>query len=89
MAVFVALVWVMAAGGVRSHPDAGRPGRGGYRADGDRPAVTGPAEAVDRGENPELPPLVEPVPIGTVTQSGAGCALEMVADPVPSGCGAG
>jgi hypothetical protein len=44
------------------------------------PAETGPTETV-------LPPLVEPALIGTVTRSGAGCALEIVAEPIPSGAG--
>ncbi len=42
--------------------------------------VTGPTETVPR-------PLVEPVPIGTVTRSGAGCALEIVAEPIAEGAG--
>ena len=53
------------------------------------PTGTGPAETgplliqpgVAKGENPE------PVQIGTVTRSGAGCALEFDAEPIPSGCG--
>jgi hypothetical protein len=42
--------------------------------------VTGPAETPP-------PPLVEPVPIGTVTRSGAGCELEIAAEPIPVGPG--
>jgi len=49
------------------------------------PAETGPTENADRGENPEPSPLVEPVQIGTVTRSGARCALEIDAEPIPSG----
>lgn len=88
MAFFVALVWVMAAGGAFDRTQTPVvPGGAGTGQTETGPAVTGPAGAVDRGENPEPPPLVEPVPIGTVTQSRAGCALEIVADPVPSGAG--
>ena len=88
IAVFVAAVWIVTSVGrsiALQTPVV--PGGAGTGQTETGPAVTGPAEAVDRGENPEPPPLVEPVPIGTVTQSGAGCALEMVADPVPSGAG--
>ncbi len=46
---------------------------------------TGPA--VTEGENPEPLPVVEPVQIGTVTRSGGGCALEIDAEPIPSGAG--
>jgi hypothetical protein len=51
------------------------------------PTETGPTETVDSGENPEPPRLVEPVRIGTVTRSGGGCALEIDAEPIPSGPG--
>ena len=46
---------------------------------------TGPPET--GAENREPLPVVEPVQIGTVTQSGAGCALELDAGPIPSGAG--
>jgi hypothetical protein len=42
--------------------------------------VTGPAETAPQ-------PLVEPVPVGTVTRSGAGCELEITAEPILSGPG--
>ncbi|MCI0634099.1 MAG: hypothetical protein L0206_09325 [Actinobacteria bacterium] len=49
------------------------------------PAETGPAET--GVENPESPPLAEPVRIGTVTRSDAGCTLELDAEPIPAGAG--
>jgi hypothetical protein len=45
--------------------------------------VTG-VSSLDRSET-SVVPGGEPVPIGTVTQSGAGCTLEIVADPIPQG----
>jgi hypothetical protein len=68
---------------------AGISGLDALRASEQTPAVpgseTGPTET--GGENPEPPPVVEPVPIGTVTRSGGGCELEIVAEPIPSGAG--
>jgi hypothetical protein len=69
--VFVAAIWVVTSGGVFDRSETS------VVPGGD---VTGPAETVPR-------PLVEPVPIGTVTRSGAGCALEIVAEPMPAGAG--
>jgi hypothetical protein len=40
--------------------------------------------SLDRSETTVVP-AGEPVPIGTVTQSGAGCALEIDTDPIPPG----
>jgi len=54
---------------------------------GTGPTETGPTETADRGENPEPSPLVEPVHVGTVTRSGARCALEIDAETIPSGPG--
>ena len=75
IAVFVAAIWIVTSGGPLDRSETSVvPG-------GD---VTGPA--VTGGENPE-PPLVEPAPIGTVTSSGGGCALEIDAEPIPAGAG--
>jgi hypothetical protein len=71
IAVFVAAIWVVTSVG---SPDSSETS---VVPGGD---VTGPAETAPQ-------PLVEPVPIGTVTQSGAGCALEIAAEPIPPGAG--
>jgi hypothetical protein len=76
IAVFVAAIWVVASvSSLNRSQTSVVPG-------GD---VTGPAET--RVENPEPPPLVELVQIGTVTRSAAGCALEGVPEPIPVGSG--
>jgi hypothetical protein len=75
IAVFVAAVWIVTS--IGSFDRMQTPAVPG--------GATGPAET--GAENPEPPPLVEPVPIGTVTRSGAGCALEIDAEPIPSGAG--
>jgi hypothetical protein len=76
IAVFVAAVWIVTSVGSLDRSETSVvPG-----GDVTGPAVTGPMETVP-------PALVEPVPIGTVTQSGAGCALEIVAEPIHPGGG--
>jgi hypothetical protein len=76
IAVFVAAIWIVTSVGSldRGENSVGPAG------DVTGPAVTGPTETVP-------PPLVEPVQIGTVTRSGAGCELEITAEPILSGPG--
>jgi hypothetical protein len=71
IAVFVAAVWIVTSVGSLDRSETT------VVPGGD---VTGPAETAP-------PPLVEPVPIGTVTGSGAGCELEIAAEPIPVGPG--
>jgi len=86
IAIFVAAVWIVTSVGSFDRTQTlAVPGGAETGPAETGPAETGPAETADRGENPEPPPLVEPVPIGTVTRSGAGCALEIAAEPIPAG----
>jgi hypothetical protein len=79
IAVFVAAVWIVTSGLSldRSEKSVAPAGAGQVQTG---PAETGPMETVP-------PALVEPAPIGTVTQSGAGCAMEIVAEPIHPGAG--
>ena len=49
------------------------------------PKVTGPMET--GGKNPEPTPVVVPAPMGTVTSSGGGCALDIDAETIHAGAG--
>jgi hypothetical protein len=71
IAVFVGAVWIVTSVGSLDGSETT------VVPGGD---VTGPAETAPQ-------PLVEPVPIGTVTRSRAGCELEITAESIPSGPG--
>jgi hypothetical protein len=71
IAVFVAAIWIVTSVSSLDRSETSVIPGGN---------VTGPAETPP-------PPLVEPVPIGTVTRSGAGCELEIAAEPIPLGPG--
>ena len=86
IAVFVAAVWIVTSVAPLDRSETSVvPGGGRHRTGGDRPAETGPTET--GGENREPPPVVVPMPVGTLTRSGAGCALEIIGEPIPAGVG--
>jgi hypothetical protein len=84
IAVFVAAVWIVTSVSSLDRSETSVVPAGDVTGSA---AETGPAENADRGESPDPPRLVEPAQIGTVTRSGAGCALEIAAKPIPSGAG--
>ena len=87
IAVFVAAIWIVTSGLAFDRSETSVVPGGGVTG----PAETGPAvvtgPAVTGAENPEPPPLVEPVQLGTVTSSGGGCTLEIDAETIRAGAG--